>query len=370
MQIANKHIKIMIAAGGTGGHLFPAISVADKIKERFPSSKIIMVVPKGRDWLLSYVEGREYHYIKIPMEGIKGRHPIVITEVFFKLLYSIMKILYILIRFRIQAVLAFGSYIAVPVGIAGFLYRLPIFIHEQNLIPGLANKILSYISTKIFVTFQDTKFHLPDKKKDHIVISGMPVRETIKKKIETMDIHPKDGQILVIGGSQGAHGLNRLIVDALPFLSPWREKIHWVHQTGKKDIQMMVDAYTRYGFSAKVKDFFRDMARQYLNAQIVISRAGASTLAELSLIGRPLILVPFPYAADKHQWENATYLKKERAAFVLQEGDTDGGKMAQSIIELLEDKTKREEMSSNLKRLGKADAASIMVNVMTEKILN
>jgi len=358
-------MRMIIAGGGTGGHIFPALAVAEEFLELNKNNQVLLVGAKGG------LEEKIFARCGMPFKLIRagkfsGQSWLKKTKAIFELLAGMMSTFALMIKFHPKAVLGMGGYVSVPVVLTGFVLRIPRAIHEQNSYPGLANRLLGIISNKIFLSFENAKKYFPLAKKEKFILTGNPVRKSVCLKLMegSAQKEKEKFQILIIGGSQGAKSLNRLVKDALEHLKEKREKIHIVHMTGTSSRQEMEQAYQKAGFSAEVYEFIEDMGEKLRQADLVISRAGAGAIFELALAGVPSILIPYPYATNNHQLSNAKYLEENSASWVFEEKELDGKKLATAIIRLIEDDELRLKMKEQAKKLAKPFAGKIIAQEM------
>ena len=293
-------MRLVLAGGGTGGHLFPGIAIAEEALRRESTSEILFIgAPYGLDSKI--VPAHHFSLEIIPVGGLKRVGIAQQLKTFSLLQIAILKSVAILKRFDPDAVIGLGGYSAGPVILAAKLLRVPTGILENNTIPGFTNKQLSKVVDHVFVAFEEAKGKFPAKK---IILSGNPVRGSIS----TTPLPPKEEfTIGILGGSQGARRLNQIIVQTLPLLDP---SIKIIHQTGVHDIQWVKEGYDQINRQAEVIPFVDDMASFYKKISLAICRAGATTISELAAAGRPAIFIPFPFAADDHQTWNAKAIEK------------------------------------------------------------
>ena len=259
-----------------------------------------------------------------------------------------------LIKKRPDLVVGVGGYASGPLVLSAWILRVPILIHEQNSIPGLTNKWLGKIADKVAVSFKDSaKFF----NKDKVELTGNMIREEFCQPRENFS-KELGGlfRVLVLGGSQGAHSINVAMMEALESLTAKRGNIHITHQTGESDFEMVKSAYENSGFSHDIRPFIDDMAEQYRKASLVICRAGATTLAEVTACGKVSVLIPYPHAAHNHQEKNARVLDSANAGELVLDHELSGPRIAQSILHSMDDPQRLEEMEENSYRLGKRDA--------------
>ncbi len=360
-------MRIIIAGGGTGGHLFPGIAIAEAFMEKDKKNEVIFV-GTGKPFETSILSKTCFMYQSITAEGIKGRglwNQIVSIVKIPKGVFDSIKIIK---NFKPDLVLGVGGYSAGPVGLGAWLLGIKIVIHEQNILPGITNRILSHFADRIYVSFKNTKVEafrccgaISQKK---IYITGNPVRKEILECAGNQKIYlgrAKPFTVLILGGSQGAHSINMAVIEALKFIKK-KDKFFFLHQTGAADEEKIKNAYMSHGISCTIKAFFDNMAKQYGKADLIICRAGATTVAEVSAIGKGILFVPYPFAADNHQVLNALSLKNAGAAEMILQKDLSGKVLAEKIRHYASSPDALETMSSKIKELGRPDAAKAIVD--------
>ncbi|MBF0336378.1 MAG: undecaprenyldiphospho-muramoylpentapeptide beta-N-acetylglucosaminyltransferase [Nitrospirae bacterium] len=360
----NNRCKVVIAGGGTGGHLYPAIAIAEEIKKKMPQADILFM---GTDrGIETRVLPLEKYYVKLlRTEGFVGVSLSKKIWALFKLIVAFFDAVSFLRGVRPSVVIGTGGYASfVPVAAAALL-SIPIVIHEQNSIPGLANKLLSKVADKVCITYESSLDYLP---KDKAIITGNPVREKILKATRTqgLEMFSLRGDlltVLIFGGSAGARAINKAVMETLPLLNNYRDKIQFLHQTGNADYELVRGAYQSNGFSGTVAPFIFNMPEAYACCDMLISRAGATTLAEITTIGIPAILIPYPYAAGAHQEANAARLSSSTAAIMIREPELDSESLARQIISLCSDANLRNRLKRDCKALGKPDAGKRVAHI-------
>lgn len=267
-------------------------------------------------------------------------------------------------NFKPDLVMGVGSYAAGPLAIGAWFMRKKIVLHEQNILPGITNRILSRFSDRIYVSFKNTKANFNPKK---VLYTGNPLRKALiqiansNKDNHTVASAGDDTfTILILGGSQGAHSINEAVINALEHLKE-RDNFYFIHQTGKQDEEKVKKAYKAQGILCRVKPFFDDMPKQYQSANLIICRAGATTVAELAAVGKGVIFIPFPFAADNHQVLNARTFTEAGAAEMILQKDLTGRVLTERIEYYASNKKALELMAANSKKLGKPDAAEVIV---------
>ena len=356
-------LKLVIAGGGTGGHLFPAIAVAQEFMSRNPDNAVLFV-STGRSFDRSVLAETGFAHRWLSVEGIKGRGRLAQMKALAKMPLGVIQSVGILRSFKPDLVAGFGSYVAGPVLLAAWSLGLTVVLHEQNLTPGITNRMLAPLAKMIYVSFEKTgeRFH-PEK----IRVTGNPVR---KKILESLSRKKKGGPggdakapftVLVIGGSQGAHRINQVVIEATGRIEE-KERFRFVHQTGAADFEAVIDSYRRQGFSHEVAPFFYDMENRYHEADLVVCRAGATTVAEITATGKGAILVPYPHAADNHQAINARVLADRGAAEMILEEELDAKALADRIRYYASHPDVLHRMAHHSKSIGKSDAAKVIVD--------
>jgi UDP-N-acetylglucosamine--N-acetylmuramyl-(pentapeptide) pyrophosphoryl-undecaprenol N-acetylglucosamine transferase len=302
----------------------------------------------------------------IKSQGIKGKSLAAKVSALFQQPSALFEAARIIRQFKPDLVFGVGGYVTVPVILAARFLGVTTCIHEQNSIPGLANKLLGHLTNRIFVSLPGSEKYFPASK---TVLSGNPVRSLIVKAAKRMDHKAFHDPLtlLILGGSQGARRLNSLVLEAteesLIQLAP---KPNIIHQTGVDDEIHVRTKYSELGIKARVEAFFNNMAEIYSQADLVISRAGATTLAELTVFHKPVILVPYPYAADNHQEINGRYLVQAGGGLMFKQSELDGKKLGKEIRRLLTDRKLLAEMAANLGKIAKPEATETIINSCME----
>lgn len=359
--------KMVIAGGGTGGHLFPGIAIAREFVSR-ESDNSVLFVSTGNPFEKSTLSKVGFQLAEISAAGIKGmgRWQQLISLV--RIPIGILGSIRILKNFKPDLVLGVGSYAAGPVVMAAWLMGKKIVLHEQNLIPGITNRLLSRFADRIYVSFRDSQDSFDSKK---VRVTGNPVREEILQHHKQSPILAPDAEstftVLVIGGSQGAHGINMAVIDTLTHLRE-KHRYRFLHQTGSADEVEVKAAYDKYGIPSTVKSFFQDMGRRYQEADLIICRAGATTVAEVTALAKSAIFIPFPFAADDHQALNAQSLVERGAAEMIPQKDLNGPVLAQKIEYYAANREALGQMASKAGSFGKPRAAREIVDDIYELI--
>jgi len=367
---SNHAIRIIIAGGGTGGHLFPAIAIAQEFMAKNSENKV-MFVSTGNPFELSVLHKAGFTLEKITAEGIKGRGLLRQLRSIWKIPMGIFESIRIIKNFKPDLVMGVGSYAAGPVAIGAWFMRKKLILHEQNILPGITNRILSRFADRIYVSFKNTKANFNPGK---VVYTGNPLRKEFmqkakEKKNTTASAQKHPFTVLILGGSQGAHSINEAVINALEHFRG-KHNFYFIHQTGKQDEEAVKKAYKDQGISCMVKSFFHDMPQQYQRANLIICRAGATTVAELAAVGKGVIFIPFPFAADNHQVLNARTFTESGAAEMILQKDLTGRVLAKRIEYYVSNKEALEVMAARAKSLGKPDAANVIVEDCYKLIRN
>jgi UDP-N-acetylglucosamine--N-acetylmuramyl-(pentapeptide) pyrophosphoryl-undecaprenol N-acetylglucosamine transferase len=320
-------LSVLIAGGGTGGHLFPGIAVAQELRRRDPGNRV-RFVSRGNDFERAALARTGFELTAITVEGLKGRGLLNQLRALVNLPRGVLQSAGVLRGFRPDLVIGLGSYAAGPVVLAAWTMRLPIALCEQNTLPGVTNRVLARFADRIFTSFERTAGGFDPAK---VVWTGNPLRQEFRADGRTVG-ERRSGPftVLVLGGSQGAHRLNTAVAEALERMERL-EGFAFIHQTGAADEQAVAEAYRRAKARARVQAFFHDMAEIYAAADLVVCRAGATTVAEITALGKPALYVPFPFAADDHQRLNAGEMVAAGAAEMIGEAAFSGDVLAERI---------------------------------------
>ena len=347
--------RVVIAGGGTGGHLFPGIAVARELEEMDPPMEAhFMGTSHGIEARILPREGFPLHTVEA--EGFRGRGLRRVAALW-KLAVGFRQSIGVLRRLKPRWVLGVGGYASLPAGLAAVALRIPLFLHEQNATAGLANRILASWSRMVFLSYPQTR-GIP--KKAWVKVTGNPVRREL---LESEADHGFFGLsldrrvVLVFGGSQGARSINRALVEDLSLFREYRNQVAFIHQVGEGMVEEVRKAYARAGLEAHVTPFIYEMGKAYATASLVVCRAGATTLAEVTALGKPSILIPFPHAVGDHQLHNAKALEREGAALVITESEFQEGLLGGKIRGLLFQSDRLEEMAAAARSLGRPQAA-------------
>ncbi len=348
--------RFLIGAGGTGGHLYPALAVADKIKELLPESEFLFVGSK--DKIESrVVPAKGYNFKSILISGFARKMNLKNLMFPFKMLAGFTQALGIAIKFKPHVVIGAGSYVSGPVVWAGTFMGAKALLLEQNSYPGITNRLLEKKAAEIFISFEESKEFFREREK--LTLTGNPVRPDFKpidkkEAREKLGLAENGKYIFIVGGSLGARSINEAVAENLEKFSSSGIKILW--QTGKN----YFDEYKNLSSKdVRVIDFIDDVALYYSAADLIVARAGATTIAELSYLGLPAVLIPSPNVAADHQYRNAEALRKVGAAELIKDNEA-AEKLFVAVGELLNDENKLEKLSENIKKFAKHDAAEVI----------
>ena len=346
--------RVVIAGGGTGGHLYPGIAVARELRRRRPDVVVTFAgTARGIESRVVPREGFELDLLR--SAGLKGMAPAALARALLLLPLSALDAWRIVSQRRPQLVIGVGGYSSGPVVLVAALRTIPTLLLEQNAVPGFTNRRLAPFVSAAAVTYDSTLSYFGRRG----FVTGNPVRP------EFFEPSPAAGGppgILIFGGSQGAHAINMAMVEAAPRLAAQADRLAITHQTGERDLVRVRDGYRAARLEARVEPFLYNMDREMKSASLVVCRAGATTLAELAAAGRPSILVPLPTAADDHQRKNAEVLAAAGAAELLDQNHMTGDALAERILGLVDDRDRLRAMSDAATRLAKPNAARAIVD--------
>ncbi len=353
----------MIAGGGTGGHLFPGVAVAEEVTER-DSASVLQFVGTERGIEARVVPKLGYDLKLIKISGIKTVGLLAKLRGLFRIPGALWQSRKLIKAFRPDVVVGVGGYASGPVVMAARLCGVPTAILEQNSVPGVTNKILGKLVSRVFLSFSESQRFFPAKK---VVLSGNPIRRQIKAALSgsgsaTVDKPNGRLRLFVFGGSQGAVAVNEVVAAASKLVIDGGIELDIVHQTGERDLEACIERYQKLGVKADCRAFIDDMASEYRAADLIIARAGATTIAELGVVGRPAILIPYPHAADNHQELNAREMAEAGAALMFKQADIAEEELAETICELGRDPDRLAQMGSAMNALGRPQAASTIVD--------
>jgi UDP-N-acetylglucosamine--N-acetylmuramyl-(pentapeptide) pyrophosphoryl-undecaprenol N-acetylglucosamine transferase len=347
-------LRVVIAAGGTGGHLFPGIAVAREFKAATGAAVTFLTTPKAVT--AQILESYGCTYEALESRALKGEGIFSRGRTLLSLPGSVWQA-----RRRLQAlnphlVLGMGGHTSGPVGVAAWTLGTPLALHEQNAIPGSTNRWLSRLAQRVFVSFPETQRYLPA---GLAIWTGNPIREEFFQDWPPRQRTPFT--VLITGGSQGAHHLNLEVLAALPRLTDLKEKLRFLHLPGAADREQVAAGYRQHGFEAQVMGFSPEMPELMARAHLIVCRAGASTLAELTAVGRAALLVPYPFAANNHQEHNARFLMEAGAGEMILNKNFTGEVFAGKIRQFISEPDTLAQMEAAARRLAKPHAAQEIV---------
>jgi UDP-N-acetylglucosamine--N-acetylmuramyl-(pentapeptide) pyrophosphoryl-undecaprenol N-acetylglucosamine transferase len=352
-NVEDRKPRLVIAGGGTGGHLFPGLATARELTRRRPDAEILFVTGERR-METRILERSGFRQLSIRVEPLKGRGWRGALAAVPGLPRSLVRARRILKGFAPDAVLGVGGYASGPVCLAARTLGIPTAIHEQNSCPGLTNRLLCRIVDRVFISFEESRSGFPA---GRLVLTGNPVRAELLR-VEARETDPERPlSLLVVGGSQGARAVNTAVVEALTLLRSRGTVVHVVHQTGDADYERVLRLYTERGIRGVVTPFIEDMAGAYAEADLVVGRAGACTVAELAALGKPSVLIPFPHAANDHQVTNARVLADAGGAVLLLQKELDGPALAELLGGYSRDREPLRRMSERSLEKARPEAA-------------
>ncbi|MAJ91521.1 MAG: undecaprenyldiphospho-muramoylpentapeptide beta-N-acetylglucosaminyltransferase [Legionellales bacterium] len=359
LPMQNKNILIM--AGGTGGHVYPALAVADTLKlEGFK----LFWLGSNNGLEKNIVPKHGYTLLKINVKGIRGKGIFHLLSAPFFIVASIFQALLVMVKIRPVIVLGMGGFASGPGGIAAWLMRIPLLIHEQNSIAGLTNRLLSPFAVSVMTAFPEVF-----KNSDKTIITGNPIRYEIEKisKPENryINLKSKELRILVLGGSLGAEKLNKIVPATISSLG--NEYVLKVkHQCGEKNFSKTQSIYKDYNLNIDLTPYIDDMVHAYTWADLVICRAGASTISEITACGIASILIPYPFAVDNHQMSNAKYLSDQGAAILIEEEKCNIDKLKNILLDFINTPDLLLGMAKKAKNLSKPEATNNVAKLCIE----
>ena len=352
----------VIACGGTGGHLFPGIAVAEVLRDR--GHEVILLVSEKEIDALALSEGANFPFEKLPTVGLPSPFSPTVFGFVRRFGQSLSLCRSIYRKFKPQVVLGMGGFTSTAPVLAGRMRGVSTFIHESNAVPGKANRLTARMVRAVLLGFKECAPFFP---KVRTEVTGTPTRNELRRidrRVARQELGLRDDlpTLLVMGGSQGASGINQALIKSLPLLQGVPFQV--IHLSGSRDERLVADNYRRENIPAFVAAFHHRMEEVYSAADFAIARAGAASLAELAVFALPGILIPFPYAADDHQTRNAEIFAGAGGAILLRESEISGDVLARKIEELIGDTQKLRRMSENCSRLAPKDAANRVVATM------
>ena len=356
---------ILLAAGGTGGHLFPAAALAQELRRR--GIAVELATDERAEKYGVEFPARAVH--RIPSATLAGRSPVAVARTFTRLGVGFFGAVALLRRVKPRAVIGFGGYPTLPPIIAARCLNIPTAIHEQNAVMGRANRLLSRFADRVAVSFSPTKL-LGENAAAKTRLTGTPVRDAVLAVRDVAYLPPEPSGrllLLVFGGSQGAHFFAELVPAALSLLpADMRARLTVVQQAREEDLAALRAAYAESGVAAHLSAFFRDLPERLAVAHLVIARSGASTVAELMAVGRPALLVPLPHALDNDQLENATRLEQGGGGWCLRQSDLTPERLAAELERLFTSPASLADAAAKAKALGESGAVTKLADLAEE----
>jgi UDP-N-acetylglucosamine--N-acetylmuramyl-(pentapeptide) pyrophosphoryl-undecaprenol N-acetylglucosamine transferase len=350
-------VRVIIAGGGTGGHLYPGIALAREIKRRAPDAEVTFVgTATGVEARVVPKEGFPLELIRVA--GLKAMSRSNRLKGLVTLPLGTIDAWRVISRHRPDVVVGVGSFASGPVLLLAAVRGYPTMLLEQNALPGMTNRLLARVVRAAAVTFEDALKYFPGTG----FVAGNPVRpeffHDVKEADDRDESPPRAARVLIFGGSQGAHAINVAMVEAAPRLAASGVPLEITHQTGERDVELVRNAYRAAGLEARVEAFLYEMDREMTRADLVVARAGATTLSELAAARRPAILIPLPTAADDHQRKNAEVISRAGGAEVLDQRELAGDRLADRLLALAQDRDRRTRMAAAMAPFAKPDAAA------------
>lgn len=359
--------KIIVSGGGTGGHIYPAIAIADEIKRRLPNAQILFVGAEGK-MEIEKVPKAGYPVKGLPVVGFDRGNLLKNISFPFKLIKSLNLASKIVKEFQPDIAIGTGGFASGPILQKAAKMGVPIVIQEQNSFPGITNKILSKNASAICVAYDGIK-HFPKEVTHH---TGNPIRSELfrnlpsrEEAIRSLGLDPNKKVVLSVGGSLGSRTLNNVWLEAIQQFQDKNVQLIW--QTGKLEYEKIITSIGENQAGIYITEFIYNMKDAYAAADVIVSRAGAMAISELCLIGKPVILVPFPFAAEDHQTKNAQALVQKEAALMFT--DEQASKhLADAALQLTENEMKQKSLAQNILKLGKPNATKEVVDILLSKI--
>ena len=339
-------MRALIAGGGTGGHVIPAIAIARELQAQFGAEVLFVGTPRGIENRLVPAAGFPLKLVQVG--ALKNVSLMTRLRTAFDLPRAIFAASGFISEFKPTVVIGVGGYASGPAMMAAALRRIPMMAFEPNFVPGFANKAVARFVSAACVHFEETARYFP-----HAHVTGVPIRQEFTQ----LAAGSSQPTLLITGGSQGAHAINDAVAQALPMLRQSLPELRIIHQTGQKDLELMRAAYAQAGVEAEVSAFIDDMPASFARATVVVCRSGAATVAEISAAGKVAIFIPFPQAADDHQRRNAEALSTKDAALLIPQKELTPHRLHEAIVSLFGDPGRLQRMSANAKALAHTDAA-------------
>ncbi|MFC2091253.1 undecaprenyldiphospho-muramoylpentapeptide beta-N-acetylglucosaminyltransferase [Elusimicrobiota bacterium] len=340
-----KYGKIVMAVGGTGGHIYPALALTQEIEKIDPELLINFIVDY-RPLAYRVFSSNGYHVNRIASSPLPRKKVYNICMFIVKIIIGTAESLILLKKIKPDIMVAFGAYISVPAVFAAFICGVPVILHEQNYFPGLANKFLTFMAKHVAISYKASIKYFPA---DKTVLTGNPVRKVVldtdrKKGIDYFGLDERRITIMVFGGSLGSYNINSALMGALPYLEEYNDKLQFIHICGNKLYRELLEHYSKFQFSARIYKYLEPIENAYSVADIILARAGATTIAEIAAIGIPAIFIPYSESTSQHQFLNTKPLCKLGGAICYNEDELGGEGLALRLRSLIMDDNKRRDM--------------------------
>jgi len=357
-------LSIVFAGGGTGGHLSPGIAIAQEFMSRNPENSILFI-GTDRPTETAMLSRAGFDHRAIAVEGLVGRGVWQQLGSMMKLPRAVLTSMGMLRACHADLVIGVGGYSAGPVVLGAWLLHIKRVLQEQNTVPGMTNRLLKSFAHRIYVSFEQSGAYFPSAK---VMVTGNPIRAEFlacahRSNVGGRYANERKGPftVVVTGGSQGAHRLNMILIEALQHIDN-KEEFFFIHQTGAEDETMVRQAYQRHGLLSRVQPFFDDMAAQYQAADLIVCRAGATTVSEVTVMGKGVLFVPYPFHGDTHQVQNARIIKEAGGADMILQEDLNGKVLMERIAYYASHKDALSNMASKARSMGRSDAAAVIVD--------
>ena len=356
-------MKIVIAMGGTGGHIYPGMVLADQLIEK--GNEVIIISRQGGIGQ-NILKEKKYNVINITGQGLKRKLSFALIVFLLKLKIGFLQSIALMIKLKPDVVIGMGGYLTPPVVLAAKVCGIPCIVHEQNVLPGLSVRLLSGIADKVAVSFEETKAYLKTK---NVVVTGNFVRQSIyecsrEEGMKQLELSGSLITVLVFGGSQGASTINYSMVEALKYLTPVRGGLQIIHITGLGQFSKIQEEYRKYDYNYKIFPYLHTMEYAYACADLVISRSGATTVSEIIARKLPSILIPYPHATANHQLLNAKVISDKGGGEILKDEELNGEILADKIIKILKDKKELQTMKTNMEKIFPSQDISLFTSIV------
>lgn len=357
-------MRVLAVSGWSGGHIFPALALLEEIKDKYADVTTLLVLPKrciARNISPALIRVKYFSFDTLNLKlNIKN------IFTFWQVLKGCLESMFILLSFRPDKVVAFGSLACAPMVFWAWIFRIEIFIHEQNVIPGRANRLLARLADHIAVSFNETKDFLKDSQ-DKIILTGNPLRKSLKiiDKQRALDFFGLDKDrftILVMGGSQGSQSINKGFSGAIS-RTPFVNKIQVIHLAGSRDLGILKDSYERLGIKYRLFDFLEAMEYAYSVSDLALSRAGALSISELIFFKKPAVIIPYPFAYQ-HQMSNARILEKNGCALILEDKALNRWALKDILENLINNPQRLNKMGLNYTKIPQLESRRLLMNAV------